>query len=89
VPADQALALGLVNDVVEDHELFDVALMWARKLAGQAPLALAQIKGVGAIGDQAAIEAEQAAFRSAFDSADAKEGIAAFLGRRQARFNGS
>ncbi len=40
--------LGLVNRVVADHELLDTALAWARKLAGQAPLAVEQIKRVSA-----------------------------------------
>ncbi len=89
VPAERALEVGLLTDVVADHELFDLALMWARRLAGQAPVALGQIKGLSALGDEAAIEAEQGAFRAAFASDDAKEGIAAFLGRRQPHFTGS
>jgi enoyl-CoA hydratase/3-hydroxyacyl-CoA dehydrogenase len=89
VPAERALEVGLLTDVLDDHELFDVALMWARRLAGQAPVALGKIKGLSALGDQAAIEAEQEAFRAAFASDDAKEGIAAFLGRRQPHFKGS
>ena len=40
--ADEAFELGLVNRIVEDHELLDTALTWARKLAGQAPLAVAR-----------------------------------------------
>jgi len=44
--ADEAFELGLVNRLVEDHELLDTALQWARKLAAQAPLAVAQIKSV-------------------------------------------
>jgi enoyl-CoA hydratase / 3-hydroxyacyl-CoA dehydrogenase len=87
--AEQAFSLGLVNEVVEDHELFDTALSWARKLAGQAPVALAAIKGASAVGEEAGIEAEQRAFRAAFESEDAKEGIAAFLSRREPRFKGS
>jgi enoyl-CoA hydratase/3-hydroxyacyl-CoA dehydrogenase len=87
--AEEAFEFGLVNRVVEDHELFDVALAWARKLAGQAPLALAQIKSVSGKGDlDQGIEAEQRGFASAFASEDAKEGIAAFLGKRQPRFSG-
>ena len=39
-----ATGSGLANQVVPDHELFDTALSWARKLAGQAPLAIEQIK---------------------------------------------
>ena len=40
IAADEAYEFGLVNRVVPDHELFDTALAWARKLAGQAPLAV-------------------------------------------------
>ena len=44
IDAYEALEAGLANRVVPDHELFDTALSWARKLAGQAPLAVEQIK---------------------------------------------
>jgi enoyl-CoA hydratase/3-hydroxyacyl-CoA dehydrogenase len=88
--AEEAFELGLVNRLVEDHELLDTALMWARKLAGQAPLAVAQIKRVSGAGDlDEGIAAEKQAFADLFASADAKEGIAAFLGKRAARFQGS
>ncbi len=87
--AEEAFEFGLVNRVVEDHELLDTALAWARKLAGQAPLALEQIKRVSAAGDlDAGIEAEKQGFAAVFQSADAKEGIGAFLGKRAARFKG-
>jgi enoyl-CoA hydratase/3-hydroxyacyl-CoA dehydrogenase len=87
--ADEAFELGLCNRVVEDHELLDTALMWARKLAAQAPLAAGAIKrvsGPGELGE--GIEAEKRAFAEVFTSDDAREGIAAFLGKRQARFQG-
>ncbi len=88
--ADEAFEFGLANRVVEDHELLDTALAWARKLAGQAPLALEQIKRISGAGDlEAGIEAEKRAFASVFASADAKEGIAAFLGKRAPSFRGS
>ena len=81
--SEEAFELGLVNRLVEDHELLDTALMWARKLAGQAPSAVAQIKYVSANGDlDAGIEAEKGGFAAAFASEDAKEGISAFLGKR-------
>jgi enoyl-CoA hydratase/3-hydroxyacyl-CoA dehydrogenase len=90
VLAEEAFELGLVNRIVEDHELLDTALMWARKLAGQAPLAVAQIKSVSGAGDlDEGIEAEKAGFAAAFASDDAKEGIAAFLGKRAPQFKGS
>jgi enoyl-CoA hydratase/3-hydroxyacyl-CoA dehydrogenase len=88
--ADEAFELGLANRVVEDHELLDTALQWARKLAGQAPLALAQIKRVSGAGDlESGIEAEKRAFAEVFQSADAKEGISAFLAKRSPSFKGS
>jgi enoyl-CoA hydratase/3-hydroxyacyl-CoA dehydrogenase len=89
VLADEAFEFGLVNRVVEDHELLDTALAWARKLAQAAPLALEQIKSISAAGDlDAGIEAEKRAFAEVFQSADAKEGIAAFLGKRAPHFEG-
>jgi len=88
--AEEAFELGLVNRIVEDHELLDTAMLWARKLAGQAPLALAQIKRISGAGDlDAGIAAEKRSFAEVFASADAKEGIAAFLGKRAPRFQGS
>jgi enoyl-CoA hydratase/3-hydroxyacyl-CoA dehydrogenase len=87
--AEEAFEFGLVNRVVEDHELLDTALSWARKLASQAPLALEQIKRVSAAGDlDEGIAAEKQAFATVFASADAKEGIAAFLGKRAPHFEG-
>ena len=89
ITAEEAFELGLVNRMVEDHELLDTALAWARRLAGQAPIALEQIKRVSGAGDlDAGIEAEKRGFATAFSSADAKEGIAAFLGKRAPRFQG-
>ena len=87
--AEEALELGLVNRVVPDHELFETALMWGRKLAGQAPVAVEQIKTVSHQGDiDEGIEAEKRGFAAAFGSEDAKEGISAFLGKRTPRWSG-
>jgi enoyl-CoA hydratase/3-hydroxyacyl-CoA dehydrogenase len=89
IGAEEAWEFGLVNRVVTDHELLDTALAWARKLAEQAPLALAQVKRVSAKGDlDEGIAAEQAGFAAVFASEDAKEGIAAFLGKRRPRWTG-
>jgi enoyl-CoA hydratase/3-hydroxyacyl-CoA dehydrogenase len=87
--AEEAFELGLVNRVVDDHELLDTALQWARKLAAQAPLAARQIKRVSGTSDlDQGIDAEKNAFAQVFASEDAREGIAAFLAKRQARFEG-
>jgi enoyl-CoA hydratase/3-hydroxyacyl-CoA dehydrogenase len=89
IGADEAYEYGLVNRVVLDHELFDTALQWARKLAGQAPLAVSKIKEVSGKGDlDEGIEAEKAGFASVFVSEDAREGIGAFLGKRQPTWSG-
>ncbi|MEA2157866.1 MAG: hypothetical protein QOD66_246 [Solirubrobacteraceae bacterium] len=89
IGADEAYELGLATRVVPDHELLDTALAWARKLAGQAPLAVEQIKRVGAAGDlDSGIEQEKLGFARVFASEDANEGISAFLQKRTPRFRG-
>jgi enoyl-CoA hydratase / 3-hydroxyacyl-CoA dehydrogenase len=89
IDAWEAHRLGLANRVVPDHELLDCALAWARKLAQQAPLAIEQIKRVSAQPDlDAGLQTEGEGFGTVFGSADAKEGIAAFLGKRRPRFRG-
>jgi len=89
ITADEAFEFGLVNRIVPDHELFDTAVAWGRKLAGQAPVAVAQIKQVSAKGDiEEGIEAEKGGFAAVFASDDAKEGISAFLGKRAPQWKG-
>jgi enoyl-CoA hydratase / 3-hydroxyacyl-CoA dehydrogenase len=89
ISAPQAYELGLANEVVPDHELFDTALAWARKLGAQAPVAVEQVKNVSARGDlDQGIEAEKGGFAAAFGSEDAREGIAAFLGKRKPKWSG-
>jgi len=87
--AEEAEAYGLANRVVPDHELFDTALAWARKLAGQAPVAVERVKVASADPDlDEGIENEKAGFASAFQTEDAKEGISAFLGKRSPKWQG-
>ncbi|HEU4735629.1 MAG TPA: 3-hydroxyacyl-CoA dehydrogenase NAD-binding domain-containing protein, partial [Solirubrobacterales bacterium] len=87
--AEEALEFGLANRVVPDHELFETALMWAGKLAAQAPVARGEIKRVSHKGDlDEGIEAEKSGFAAAFGSEDAKEGISAFLGKRTPKWAG-
>src|SRR4051794_21753770 len=89
ISAEDAYEYGLVNRVVPDHELFDTALAWARKFAGQAPVALEQIKRVSHQGDlDEGIAAEKQGFLTAFASEDAREGISAFLEKRTPKFQG-
>ncbi len=87
--AGEALESGLANRVVPDHELFETALMWGRKLAAQAPVAVEQIKRVSHAGDlDQGIEAEKQGFATAFRSEDAREGISAFLAKRTPKWTG-
>jgi enoyl-CoA hydratase/3-hydroxyacyl-CoA dehydrogenase len=89
IDAERAYELGLVNRVVEDHDLFDEAIRWAFALADRAPRAIEHIKRVSAAGDlDAGLAAEQQAFAEVFATEDAREGIGAFLGKRAPRFTG-
>jgi enoyl-CoA hydratase/3-hydroxyacyl-CoA dehydrogenase len=90
IDALEAWESGLVNRVVPDHELLDTALAWARRLAAQAPLAIEQIKRAANGPDlDAGLALEQAGFAVAVASDDAREGTAAFVEKRAARFKGS
>jgi len=89
IRAEEAYEFGLVNRVLPDHELFDAALAYAHRLSEQAPLAVEQIKRVSHEPDlDEGIEAEKEAFATAFQTADAREGISAFLEKRTATFQG-
>jgi enoyl-CoA hydratase / 3-hydroxyacyl-CoA dehydrogenase len=89
ISASEAYQLGLVNDVVPDHELFDTALGWARKLSRQAPVAISAIKRVSKAEDlDQGLAAEKEGFVRSFLSEDAREGISAFVQKRQAKFQG-
>ena len=90
ISAMEAYDYGLVNRVVPDHELLDAAVAWGRMLAGQASLAVAAIKQVSGHAElEAGVAAEKEAFAKVFASADAREGIAAFLGRRRPKWSRS
>jgi enoyl-CoA hydratase/3-hydroxyacyl-CoA dehydrogenase len=89
ISAGEAYEYGLANRVVADHELLDTALAWARKLAGQAPLAIQSIKELAPVGDlDRGIEAEKQRFAEMMVSEDAREGISAFLQKRTPHFKG-
>ena len=89
ISAHDALEHGLVNRVVPDHELFEEALSFARRLAEAAPVAVEEIKKASNKGDlDEGIRAEKDGFATAFSSFDAKEGISAFLEKRKAHWKG-
>jgi len=87
----RAYEWGLVEDVVEAAELFEKAGALARTLAAQSPHALAIVKALAretrdaALGD--GLRTERAAFSRCLAHPDAREGIAAFLEKREPRWS--
>ncbi len=83
VLADEALAIGLVNRVVDDGELFESAMDWARKLVAGPKvaqgLAKAAIDGGCDRNLQEGLILEQQLFSKVFESEDSKIGIGSFL----------
>jgi len=92
VPARDALAMGLVSEVVADGEVFETALRIAKTIASMPPLAVMQIKEVVLAGQDASLDAammlERKAFQLLFATGDQKEGMRAFLEKRKPEFRG-
>jgi len=91
--APEALDLGLVTRVVPDGDLATEARALAVKLARSAPLALAAIKRLLWQGVGSAVEArlgEEARTQTELSgTADAREGLAAVLEKRDPSFTGT
>ena len=85
VDADEALRIGLVNAIADP--VLDRALETAKALAAKSPVALAAAKRLVNLAP-AALDAEAAAFGELFSSDDAKEGLTAFVEKREPRFTG-
>jgi 1,4-dihydroxy-2-naphthoyl-CoA synthase len=92
VSADEAQALGLLNRVVPDESLMSEAHALAQTMVGKSPLVLKLLKRAVIDGAEmplsAALRHEQAMISLVFDSADAHEGMSAFLEKRQPKFRG-
>ena len=92
IAAEEASAMGLVSEVVADEEVLDRALELAELIALRPPLAVAQIKEVLLAGEDASLETglmlERKAFQLLFASRDQKEGMHAFLEKRDPQFTG-
>ncbi len=85
-PAERALELGLLNEIVAEDELLERAHDWARRITVNAPLAVqatkeSVLRGLGLSLDEAyRLESEFA--KRVFQSEDAKEGPRAFAEKR-------
>ena len=92
VDAEEALRIGLVSAVYEPGELMERVGEVARELAGKSPLALATAKAAlnyALQGDHVAnLLGEAERFAGLFASEDQKEGMAAFIEKRDANFTG-
>jgi 2-(1,2-epoxy-1,2-dihydrophenyl)acetyl-CoA isomerase len=92
VTADGALAMGLVRRTVPHDRLMDETMAYAEQIAAQAPIAVQFAKRTLARSLDnslhAQLELEWPYQVAAFDTDDAKEGIAAFRERRPPRFTG-
>ena len=90
INADEALRIGLVNKVVEPDMLLEEAKVMANKIAKNAPIAVAQCKAAINRGFQMdidnAVAFEAEAFGLCFSTEDQKEGMTAFLEKRDKSF---
>lgn len=91
IGAAEALQLGLVNYVVPAADLLAKTTDLLQVIITKAPVAIKHIialTNIAAVGDADGLQKEVAAFGELFDTADAKEGAAAFLEKRQPVFKG-
>jgi len=92
IDAEEALRIGLVNRVFEPAELLTGALATARAAASRAPVATRLAKQIMQEGQDADVRTahalEQRAFGLVFATDDRVEGTAAFVEKRDAKFEG-
>lgn len=90
INAEEAYRIGLVNKVVAPEALLDEAKTMAAKICKNAPIAVAQCKSAINRGLQMdidnGIEYESEAFGMCFSTEDQKEGMNAFLEKREKNF---
>jgi enoyl-CoA hydratase len=93
VDAEEALRIHLVSAVYEPGELLGKTMESARVIAAKGPLALAAAKDAtnhALQGDHVEnLQSEADRFGDLFQSADAKEGMTAFVEKREPRFRGN
>ena len=92
IGAEEALRIGLVNRVLAPAELMEAARKTAMTIAQMGPLAVAEAKKVMREGEGRLLREANAleidGFAGCFETDDQKEGMAAFLEKRDAAFKG-
>jgi enoyl-CoA hydratase len=90
IKAENALAWGLVNKVVEPDTLMDETRALAQKILAKGPVSVKMVKDCVNRGMQTDIDTagaiEADAFGLCFASGETKEGMTAFLEKREANF---
>lgn len=94
IPADEALAAGLLTEISEPGDAVDVAISWAERIAENAPLAVAASKYLvraasRGYNEKELWEMQQPLQEKVFTSNDAKEGPAAFAEKREPNWSGT
>lgn len=92
IDAEEAIRIGLVQQVVDDSDLLNEALTLARRIAGNAPIAAQMIKNLvrTAMSDSldAGLRYENDSFMLCWQTQDAAEGVRAFGDKRRPHFKG-
>lgn len=91
IPAQEALRIGLVNSVVPQDQVLSSAMDLAKKIARRAGAALSLIKEAVDKGLQTTLEEglclEQDLFDRVFLTGDCREGVSAFIEKREPKFS--